>query len=135
MKEPFVWFFYTGSHPVILSLCQHRKKIAKFLMSTFTCRSTFLYGRNKSPAYVMHVCIYVCLQHIHNKEHSKNKLNVGANSPSEINASYFTKLKKFPYSTTTFKNIFYLSPANPRRSWMRRRRSGNAWRPRPRSSG
>jgi hypothetical protein len=29
-------------------LLGHRKKIAKFLMRTFTCRSTFLYGLNLS---------------------------------------------------------------------------------------
>jgi hypothetical protein len=28
-------------------LVGHRKKIAKFLMRTFTCRSTFLYGNER----------------------------------------------------------------------------------------
>ena len=34
-------------------LLGHRKKIAKFLMRTFTCRSTFLYGAGHTT-----VCIY-----------------------------------------------------------------------------
>jgi hypothetical protein len=31
------------------SLLENRKKIAKFLMRTFTCRSTFLYALNPGP--------------------------------------------------------------------------------------
>jgi hypothetical protein len=39
------------------SLLGNRKKIAKFLMRTFTCRSTFLYGTRSSKPDIQSTCI------------------------------------------------------------------------------